>query len=176
MRRGGRYKEFLKKFKLREVSVYCYSRHKSHLADQVDAGEKILGALNERNLRGIVRSLRTLAARSEKSGRPIAAIRAYESLMRAEEILQKRNGKDAGTALPAPVLNITFRLPEELEARRLAARAEIQNLDPQNEMLTELVAAEQGIVPAAEPKPRAAKPTSENLGMWTALGKEDLPN
>jgi hypothetical protein len=101
---GHSFKEFRRKFPKLKVSIYIWSRHKAHIGDRVeDDGGMLIAGLNDRNLRTIHRSLRSLAARQAKMGKPAAAISAYATLLKCEQMLADRNAAQKPAAQPAPV-------------------------------------------------------------------------
>jgi len=184
MLHGSSYRRFRERFDLRSVSVYCWSRHKAHIADRVEAqASEPSGAdqgqafsFDASNLRGINRKLKVLAVRAEKSGRPAHAIAAYAAMSRNLETLEKFAAKRAGNAVEAPTLNVIFRTPEEVEAARVQARAAIREADPENVVLRQLEDAEAGVLPVPEPQPQP-KSKRGNLDVWADLDKDKgLPN
>ena len=95
MQHGHTYKEFTKKFRLRSINVWCWTRHKGHIADTIvetapsPTPENAL--LDVKKLGDINRRLQILAQRSEKGGRPANAIQAYSQLAKNLTTLAEYN-------------------------------------------------------------------------------------
>jgi hypothetical protein len=114
---GHSFKEFVRKFPKSGISVYVWSRHRNqHIGSTlVEAdGEKIVGGLSGSNLKTIHRSLRFLAARQAKIGKPAAAIAAYSTLLKAEQMLADRAAQEATTPSAADATTVT-----EIEVRMI---------------------------------------------------------
>ena len=87
---GTTYRQFLKRFGLKQCSIYTWSRHRKHVSEQAEAESSDLASvLDISNLRKINRKLITLAIRSERQGRVINALQAYTAVSKNLELLAK---------------------------------------------------------------------------------------
>jgi hypothetical protein len=163
MRRGLPWSKFHAKFP--KFTHSQWGRHKHHIAARAEAvieADERRGkgaSLEEKDFREINRKLRVLAVAANRSGRVPHAINAYAAISRNLEVMQRLGAK--GSDLPAPVITVVFRSPEEVEASRLRARDEIRAVDPGNAVLR-------------DPEPRTA--LDEILPGWVGPGKDELPN
>jgi hypothetical protein len=130
---GHSYKQFRAHFRLRSVSVYVWTRHKTHISELVQAqGPEAEGGvsmgLDVQTLRGINRKLRALAARAEKSGRMAHAVTAYSAIGRNVELLQRLATDSIVPDNSAPEAKMTAE----------QAQAELQRMCEEPEVVSDL--------------------------------------
>lgn len=128
MEHGATYAEFRKKFGLRSINVWCWSRHKTHIAAIVESPPSATPApenslLDSKKLADINKRLEILARRSEKTGRANNAIQAYSQLAKNLTTLaefNKEQAKVGAGAAPQPIFNIVFKNPTSRAIEELA--------------------------------------------------------
>jgi hypothetical protein len=103
---GTSYKQFQEKFGHDTAPIYTWSRHRTHVAEEVEAGSSDLASVVDvSHLRKINRKLITLAIRSERQGRVTNALTAYAAVSKNLELLAKfakDPDQDAQAALELP--------------------------------------------------------------------------
>lgn len=87
---GTTYRQFQEKFEDKKTSIYTWSRHRKHVAEEAEAESSDLASVVDvSHLRKINRKLFTLAVRSERQGRITNALQAYTAVGKNLELLAR---------------------------------------------------------------------------------------
>ena len=176
---GHSYQEFVTAFPdLAKAGASAWSRHHTqHMTATASAkeAEEFCAALSVKSLKKLNRSLLSCAKRAHQKGKTSDEITAYRQIAENQKEIRALEQSGSSSQDP-PVINVIFRLPEEVELTRAKARAELEKLEPDNPRLEEqpsagTPSAEFGIRSNAANNSTGPGTERSDLSVWAAMGK-----